>query len=116
MDDRFVEELLRRSWSPKPPDGLRERVLRRTAQGAARRSAVSRWKLALAGLGLAAVILTNLANFARDNRIAAMLGERRSSSAAMRESNLCELTRELARVHAQLMQGDGVETEGHRYE
>ncbi len=75
MNDDRIEELLRKSWPPEPPTGMRERVLGRAAQelkDASPRSALAaRWKLALASLGVLVILLTNVSDHARQARLSA---------------------------------------------
>ena len=61
MNDRQIEDMLRRSWQPKPPEGMRDRVLRNARAEMSklkpgRTPGISRWKLALAGLGITVFI------------------------------------------------------------
>ena len=77
MDDRRIEEMLRESWKPEPPDGMRERVLRR-ARGELAHSrqpvlGMSRWKFALASLGLLVILLANISDHARQIRLSATM-------------------------------------------
>lgn len=80
MDDRRIEEMLRESWTPTPPDGMRERILRRTREELlSRRSAPGRWKLALATIGLLVVLVTGVSDHARQTRLTAMMDGHASS-------------------------------------
>ena len=77
MDDRRIEEMLRTSWKPESPDGMRERVLRR-ARGELANSrrpvlGMSRWKFALASLGLLVILLANISDHARQIRLSATM-------------------------------------------
>lgn len=73
MDDKRIEDMLRDSWQPEPPGGMRDRTLRLARKELAGRQSrilgISRWKLALAALGIAIVLLTNAANSRVDKRI-----------------------------------------------
>ena len=75
MNDDRIEELLRKSWSPEPPVGMRERVLRRAGRelehSAPRPAWTARWKLALASLGVLVILVTNVSDFARQARLSA---------------------------------------------
>lgn len=74
MDDKRVEQLLRESWNPDPPDGMRERVLDKASRQASRR-----WTLrehsrqaATVAASLLVVLLTGLSDRARQARLASM--------------------------------------------
>ena len=79
MDDRRIEDMLRECRTPKPPDGMRERVLRRSREELARQRTnrpllwMSRWKLALASLGILVILATNISDYARQSRLSAMI-------------------------------------------
>ena len=78
MDDRNIEEMLRRSWQPEPPEGMRERVLRRSRQEIARRSGKRPiWGFVrpgpvFAAIALAIVLLANVSDYYRQGRLCAM--------------------------------------------
>jgi len=74
MDDKRMEGMLRESWSPEPPDGMRERVLRRARAelGQPTRPAIFQWKPLLATLAIVIVLLTNISDQCRQSRLAAM--------------------------------------------
>ena len=78
MDDKRIEDILRESWSPEPPDGMRERVLRKSRQQVARRPSRIRftWRMALAGLGIAIVVGSNLADRSTQSRMAVMMRQK----------------------------------------
>jgi len=77
VDDERIEEMLRESWQPQLPDGMREKVLGRARAEAFRRQglgwfAVSRrWQTALAVAGVLIVILTAVSDVSRQSRLAA---------------------------------------------
>lgn len=75
MDDKRMEEMLRESWSPEPPDGMRERALRRARAelGRATRPAIFQWKPLLATLAIVIVLLTNISDHCRQSRLTAMM-------------------------------------------
>jgi len=74
MDDRKIEELLKESWSPRPPDGMGENVLRRArAEGGRSWFAVNRWKLAFACGWLIVVLLAGALNRTQEARITGMV-------------------------------------------
>ena len=80
MTKRRIEDKLRDYWDPKPPDGMWERTVMRARQEAAEWHAnrrvfgVSRWKLALAAMGVAIVAFTNIAENVREERMVTMAG------------------------------------------
>lgn len=76
MNDRRIEDMLKRAYQPQPPEGMRERVLAGNRNSAPRfRRAISvNWKTALAGLAIGLVMYANASDRARTERIAAMSG------------------------------------------
>lgn len=76
MDDKRMEETLRESWQLETPDGMRERVLRSARQGLlsanSPRVRVPRWKPLLAGIAVAIVLSTSIANYQVEARLAAL--------------------------------------------
>lgn len=79
MDDRHVEDLLLKSWTPRTPDGMRDRTLRRARQELARKQPaplfiLRNWKLALACIGILIVVLLGISDNARSQRLAAVIG------------------------------------------
>lgn len=112
MDDRQIENMLRDSWDPQPPDGMRERVLRRAQEQSARSRSgrpilgTARWKLALAGLGIAVVLLGNISDYARQSRIAQMMDGVSSTGVAVGERSLLEQRREIEKLLAQALVDD----------
>lgn len=88
MDDKRIEDLLRKAWDVEPPDGMRERVLRKSREAAS--PAVSRWRFALATAGILAVIVLNLMNFGVQTRITAMTGIRDVSVSSTAFAGLLE--------------------------
>lgn len=80
MDDRRIEDMLRESWQPEPPDGMRDRTLRLARKELSNKQTrilgISRWKLALVAFCIAIVLLTNAANSRVDNRIDAIVCRR----------------------------------------
>lgn len=95
MDDKRIEEMLRECWQPEPPNGLRDKVFRQNVQ----RCPISRWKLALAGIGVAVVILSGLDDSARGDRLACLTGSNKASSTI---SDLNRRTMEFAGVQAEM--------------
>ena len=98
MDNKHIEDILRQSWSPEPPDRLREKVLRSSMEPASR---IRRWKLAFVGLGVAVVILANTLDYARGNRLTALINNIRSS---MSQQDLCDLKSQVARMRSFMTQ------------
>jgi hypothetical protein len=87
MNDERIENILRESWNPEPPEGMRERVLRKGRLELNRGSRhalvipINRWKLALVGLAILTVFLTNVSDYARQKRVTEMLGSESLSDA-----------------------------------
>ena len=79
MTDRHVEDKLRDCWNPKPPDDMWERTVMRARRESAERRAKSQilwmsgWKAALAFCGVLIVVLTNISDSARQERIGEMV-------------------------------------------
>ncbi|OFX14550.1 MAG: hypothetical protein A2Z18_01630 [Armatimonadetes bacterium RBG_16_58_9] len=103
MDDKRIEELLRGSWQVQPPDGMRDRVLSRVRRNLANERSspsilgMNRWSAALASLGIVLVVLTNVSDHFRHERVAAMMGAASQGiSRPVRDGKtLLELRREL---------------------
>lgn len=81
MNEKRIEELLRDSWSPQPPDGMRERVLRKGREAllqerGTRKQRWFNWRFALVGAGLAAVLFTHAADQSTRARLVQISGER----------------------------------------
>ena len=103
MDDKRVEKLLRDDWQPRPPHGMRERVLSRARRNSANEHSsptilgLNRWSAVLASLGVVLVILTNVSDHFCHERVAAMMGanSQRISRPAPDGKTLLELRREL---------------------
>ena len=79
MNDDRMEELLRKTWQPEPPEGMRERVLARAYEKMAKRRRFDftwmlGWKPALTALGIAIVLLSSIADNRREARLTAMVG------------------------------------------
>jgi hypothetical protein len=78
MDDRRIEDLLRESWKPEPPDGMRERVMERAKPELTRgwfwfpRFSIPRWQLGFAAAVLLIVAGLSVSNSAREARLAAL--------------------------------------------
>ena len=78
MEDREIEELLRESWQPEPPEGMRDRVISRAKRELGRRIlwfprlVIPRWQVGLAVAALVIVIACGISNTARENRLASL--------------------------------------------
>ena len=76
MNDKRIEEILKESWSPHPPDGMKERILRRSREEITHKRTrvfpVANWKPALATAAVLLVILTNVSDHLCQKRISAM--------------------------------------------
>ena len=81
MDERQIETILKKSWSPEPPEGMKARILRRARAGTERSwFGINRWKLALAGGWLVIVILSGALDQARQTRVIAMVSGGKSAN------------------------------------
>ena len=88
MNDKQIEDVLRESWSPEPPDGLRARVLRGSRTELLHKQARSArpwftWRMALTGLGIAVVLVTNISDRVTQSRVAEIANPRPSSASSM---------------------------------
>ena len=106
MNDDRMEELLRKTWQPEPPEGMRERVLARAYKKMAKRrgfdfSWMLGWKPALTALGIVIVLLSNVADDRREARLTAMIGGPGASSPA-RNSDYLRMRREMNEMLARL--------------
>lgn len=73
MDEEHIENRLRQSWSPEPPQEMRDRVLRNARQELhSRRTDSGGWRYAAVALGLMIVLAANISDFARQNRLSGM--------------------------------------------
>jgi len=85
MDDKQIENLLRESWKPDPPDGMRERVLRNSRQALAKEQSgrslglISHWRFALLGMSILLILLMNLSDYSRERRLSAIICARAPS-------------------------------------
>ncbi len=101
MDENRIEETLRKSWSPEPPDGMRERVLRRARREMPRARAgvlgLPRWQAALVAVSLAVVLLSGLSDHARQQRLAAI-----SCQSPERAVRVAAYPQTLGRMHSEI--------------
>ena len=68
----FDASALLDAWEPEPPDGMRERVLRKALEKKSPKAA--KWRFALAAIGIFIVLVMNFLNFRVQARITAMTG------------------------------------------
>jgi hypothetical protein len=74
MEDKKIEELLRESWSPRPPDGMRERVLRRSREEIARtRPSYLGWRPVFATIAILMVFATGISDHFRQERLSRLM-------------------------------------------
>ena len=109
MDDRRIEKMLRESWSPEPPNGMKQRIIQRNREELARQRSrrpafrISRWKPLLASMAILFVILANVSDRAAQSRLAKMMDGRPANSAitpCAAEGGLFARHRELRRMLA----------------
>lgn len=107
MEDKRIEELLRESWRPEPPEGMRERILNRAGRELSRplprfpRPAVPRWQLAFISGSLFVVLACNLLGTAQEARIASLVqsdGGFSRVAAADRTAALLESRAEISKL------------------
>lgn len=77
MNDKHIEDILRESWSPEPPEGMRERILRRGRvellhEKDNKRRRWFTWRTAMVAAGIVTVLLTNLADMSTRSKVAEM--------------------------------------------
>lgn len=78
MEDKQFEELLRESWEPEPPDGMRERVMNRAQAELGRRTfqfpwpEMPRWQVGLALTGVLILLVCGMSSISRETRLAAL--------------------------------------------
>ncbi len=101
MDDKRIEQLLRDSWSPEPPDTMRERVLARARQQTAQRRApffgLRRWQAALVAASLLLVLSAGLSDHARQVRLASVRG-----GTVSRETQVAACPQTLGRLYLEM--------------
>ena len=74
MNDKQIEQLLKEIWSPKPPDGMRERVLRRSREELKHaRPTWLGWKPAFATVGILMVLASGVSDHCRQVRMARLM-------------------------------------------
>jgi len=102
MEDKRVEELLRESWSPRPPDGMRERVLRRSREEI-RQTRPTRigWRPIFATIAIVMVLGTGISDHCRQMRLANLMdGASPKMSAPFDPSSLLKQRQEIASLLA----------------
>lgn len=108
MDDKHIEDLLRESWSPCPPDGMRDRILRNSRSELARNrhpKLHTNWKFALVTLSVFIVLATDISDYARQNRLSNMVGGP-PSGAQVSPTNLRERQRYFSELMAKSIPDD----------
>lgn len=100
MNDDRIEELLRRTWQPEPPEGMRERVLARAYEKMAKRRRFDftwmlGWKPALTALGIVIVLLSNIADNGTQARLIVMVGGSSGLKSLAPNSDYLKMRREL---------------------
>ena len=107
MEDKKVEELLRQSWSPTPPDGMRERILRRSREEFRRsRWAKVGWRPVFATIAILMVLSTGISDHCRQIRLAQLMdGASPKMSAPFDPSILLKQRQEIASLLAVLPTG-----------
>jgi len=105
MNDDRIEELLRKTWQPEPPEGMRERVLARAYKKMAKRRRFDftwmlGWKPALTALGIAIVLLSNMDDNRREARVTAMVGGSSGLKSLTPNDDYLKMRRELDAVLA----------------
>lgn len=107
MNDKRIEEMLKENWSPNPPDGMKERILRRSREEIARKHSrvflVANWKPVLAAVAALLVILTNVSDYRCQTRISAMMNDPSQQIAApISADSLLEQRRRMEELLARL--------------
>lgn len=99
MDDKRIEEMLRESWATQPPDGMRERTLRRARAELRRRRrpAILQWKPLLASLAVLILLATGISDHCRQSRLSLMVGSSPSKIVMPPEGNWLKWRREMER-------------------
>lgn len=116
MNDKRIEEMLRECWTPQEPDGMRDRVLRRSREELPRRNSrrpvfgFIGWKPALVGLAFLVIIVTGLLDGMYQGRINAMVDGSNPGTmpSAMCKIDLMSRKYELDRLLAQTDAGYGL--------
>ena len=107
MEDKRIEELLRESWSPKPPEGMRERVLRRSREEL-RQSRPTKlgWRPVFATIAIVMVLTTSISDHCRQVRLTQLMdGASPKMSAPFDPSILLKQRQEIATLLAVLPTG-----------
>ncbi len=103
MEDKRIEELLRESWNPEPPDGMRDRVLNRARRELTRPLFwFPRWQAACVSAALAVVLACNLMAAAQESRIAALVQSDGSAPRVVVARGAAALSHSRAQIHALL--------------
>lgn len=94
MNDKQIEDLLRGSWSPEPPDGMRDRTLRGSRSAQERQPMSHRWVNWRAGFvtaGLLLIVLTSLLDVGTQRHLAQICGEKGRTGSAMLAQRQCTI-------------------------
>jgi len=107
MNDNRIEEILKESWSPHPPDGMKERILRRSREEIAHKRTwvfpVANWKSALTTAAVLVIVFTNVSDYQCQKRIAAMMdGSKSRLTAPLNADSLLAQRREMEELFAWL--------------
>ena len=107
MEDKRMEELLRQSWQPKPPEGMRERVLRRSREEFRRsRWAKVGWRPVFATIAILMVLSTGISDHCRQIRLAQLMdGASPKMSAPFDPSSLLKQRKQIESLLAVLPAG-----------
>ena len=107
MEDKKIEALLTESWSPKPPDGMRERVLRRSREEL-RQSKPTKvgWRPVFATIAILMVFATGISDHFRQERLARLMdGASPKMSAPFDPSSLLKQRQQIESLLAVLPTG-----------
>jgi len=102
MEDKKIEKLLRQAWQPTPPEGMRERVLRRSREEFRRSRWVKvGWRPIFATIAIVMVLATGISDHYRQVRLANLMdGASPRISAPFDPSSLLKQREEIASLLA----------------
>ena len=107
MNDKQIEELLKESWSPRPSEGMRERVLRRSREEL-RQSRPTKvgWRPVFATIAIVMIFATGISDHCRQMRLARMMdGASPKMSAPFDPSSLVKQRKQIESLLAVLPAG-----------
>lgn len=91
MNNKNIEDLLRKSWSVEPPEGMRNRILCKVQMESQKSTPafwrINRWKLALVSLAIAIIVFCNISDNLRSERIAEICGGTHSKAIDVLSNN-----------------------------